>query len=173
MASSSYTTPHSCAHCEQLVLVRPEDDPALHNGAAPGRPLLLLSLLGGVPGVSRLIQDLQQTFLFETERTALARYVADGCAFYQFVATGLEKARRDARGSMQQTGLSSAAFDRQRQVIGVKLGEDAVEIGVVVDLSRNGSSGHGFRPLHGCVFGVFAEEGEGTPFVGVGFTWAR
>jgi hypothetical protein len=89
MTSRSYTSPHSCEHCEEIILIRPNDDLALHEDTSSGRPLLLFNLMCELPGVQKLIQDLQQMFLFEVTLDDLDRYVEEDCLFYEFIATGL------------------------------------------------------------------------------------
>lgn len=49
----------------------------------------------GIPGVDRLIQDLQNTFLFEVDNDDLYQFAEDGCLFYIFIWVGLQKQKRE------------------------------------------------------------------------------
>jgi hypothetical protein len=164
-----YMNPHSCQHCESLILSRPEDDPDLHEGSEPRRSLLLLRALRALRDESAILRRLEQTFLHEIDPEDLVRFVSDGCLFYKFISNGLEELHKKRkhyemipvaeRGGLEQ--INSGANRRQaRHLICVELKDDAVEISTPYD-PNNGDTNLEIKPrlLHNCVFGVFAEGG--------------
>ncbi|KAI0417942.1 heterokaryon incompatibility protein-domain-containing protein [Xylaria grammica] len=46
-----YTTPHSCHHCERIVVSRPEDNRDFYEGSKPRQSLLLLKILLALRGI--------------------------------------------------------------------------------------------------------------------------
>ena len=156
-----YTTPHSCQHCEGIVLSRPEDNPDLHNALEPRQPLLLLNALRALRGDGDPdLKALERTFLLEVDMQDLRRFKLDGCLFYAFILTGLEKLKRKRDLSRFDKAGVLGSEETSRHVISIKLEDDAVEIcapyGSVDDNGRRKR----LRLLNDCVFGVFHDRGK-------------
>jgi hypothetical protein len=83
-------------HCEKLFS-HAEDDPDLHEGSEPRQSLLLLRVLRESRNENDILRSLERTFLLETDPENVVRYVSNGCLFYKFISTGLEKLLEDRR----------------------------------------------------------------------------
>lgn len=163
-----YGKPHSCEHCETILLSRPEDQPDLHEGSEPRQSLLLLKALRSLREKDPIIKRLENTFLLEVNAEKTARFVADGCLFYQFISTGLERIASQSRKHRVRRALGSnrrapRADNRipGEDLILVELKENAVEISAAYD-TKNGDLHLQSSPtlLHNCVFSVFTEKGS-------------
>ncbi|UPK97207.1 hypothetical protein LCI18_008142 [Fusarium solani-melongenae] len=164
----NYTNPHSCHHCDGIIISLPEDNPDLYEIVEPSQSLLLLRVLRTLLSHNSVLEALERTFLLEVDDMQIAHAVSDGCLFYEFVSSGLKKIRKP-RKAIQATSFSNDAeeahgSDGQRPArfwIGVKLDDNAVEISAFYNITGKHSRSESMRHeiLHHCVFGVFAEEG--------------
>lgn len=160
-----YTNPHSCRHCEKILLSRPEDDPDLHEGSEPRQSLILLRYLSALRERDDILKKLEWTFLHEVHPQHLDKYVSDGCLLYKFIATGMKKVREnrtddekriDRKHTMEQTNRD-VNQRKSGQLISITLYEDAVEIKTPYDASKGARDSYLRkvpRLLHHCVFGV-------------------
>lgn len=165
-----YTNPHSCQHCETILLSRPEDQPDLYEGSEPRQSLLLLQALRALREKDPIIKRLENTFFLEVNAETTARFVADGCLFYQFISTGLERiasqpqqrVRRILKG-YRRVPLANSSAPRipGRDLILVELRENAVEISAAYN-TKDGDLHLERSPtlLHNCIFNVFTEKGS-------------
>ncbi|KAI0404105.1 HET-domain-containing protein [Xylaria palmicola] len=157
-----YTLPHSCQHCERVLLSRPDDNPDLYQGSEPRQSLLLLKLLRALRGGNKIIGRLAGSFLLEVDPEDMVRFVSDGCLFYRFISTGLEAIGSTHISAMSRTNLEvieRGTNQRQpRHLIIIELKDDAVEISAAYD-TPFGNRYLERRPrlLHNCIFGAFPE----------------
>ncbi|KAI3321053.1 HET-domain-containing protein [Xylariaceae sp. AK1471] len=165
-----YTNPHSCQHCERILLFRPEDDPDLHEGSEPRQSLLLLRMLRALRDEDPVLRRLEHAFLLEVNPKNLARFVSDGCLFYKFISTGLEKLKSFEERGYNRTRpghgylelINGGANQRQdRHLISVELEYNAVKISAAY-VTDHGDPYFTRTPqlLHDCTFGVSTEEGS-------------
>ncbi|KAI1175286.1 HET-domain-containing protein [Nemania sp. FL0916] len=168
-----FTNPHSCRHCEKVVLSRPDDNPDLHEGTEPLQSLLLLKVLRELSDQDGMIKRLGGSFLLEVKPEQTAQYVADGCLFYKFIETGLESVRSQRRSEGRRSnhprrnllGMPVNGNDTNvpsSDLIIVEMKDDAVEISTtygVTDIHNRRYLRSDPRLLHNCVFGFFVEEG--------------
>jgi hypothetical protein len=124
----------------ETYLSLPQDDPDLHKGSDLGRSLLLRALSEG-NDQSPILKRLEKTFLHGVDAEDLARFVSDGCLFYKFISTELEKLPKHNE------------IIPGRHLICVELKDDAVKISALYDPKMQP------QPLHYCTFGVFTEGG--------------
>ena len=131
-----YTNPHSCQHCEGIVLSRPEVNPDLHNASKPRQTLFLLKALRALYPNDSGLKALERTFLFEVDEEHLRRYRSDGCLFYAFILTGIKAIReKQRRGLHQRSNFFTADIEgseeASRHVIIFKFEDDAVKICII------------------------------------------
>ncbi|KAJ4203118.1 hypothetical protein NW759_015224 [Fusarium solani] len=90
----NYTNPHSCHHCDGIIISLPEDNPDLYEIVEPSQSLLLLRVLRRLLSNNSILEGLERTFLVEVDDMQIAHAVSDGCLFYEFVSSGLKKLRK-------------------------------------------------------------------------------
>jgi hypothetical protein len=163
-----YTNPHSCPHCEGILLSRPEDHPDLHEGSEPRQSLLLLKVLRSLRDKDPVLKTLEGAFFLEVDLEQLSQFVSDGCLFYKFISTGLDDVdkyqeydrRRRNRPSPQYQVHDEGVREPNTRLVIIELKDNAVEISTTY---RTQNGGHYLqtkpRLLNHCVFGVFPEEG--------------
>ncbi|PMD32227.1 HET-domain-containing protein [Hyaloscypha variabilis F] len=144
-----YTTPHSCQHCEGIVLSLPEDNPDLQNALEPRQSRLLLNALRALRGDDPDLKALERAFLLEVNMQDLRKFKLDGCLFYAFILTGLEEFERNL------SLFDKAGVMGSRHVISIKLEDDAVEICAPVSVDDDYGRRKRLSLLNDCVFGVF------------------
>lgn len=158
----SYTNPHSCHHCDGIILSLPDDNPDLYEIVEPSQSLLLLRVLRSLLSNNSVLEALERTFLIEVDDMQIANAVSDGCLFYKFVSSGLRKPKKGAQRASYSNRAEAHGSDSQRPArfwIGVKLDDNAVEISALYNTTRGSISSESLKHhvLHQCVFGVFAE----------------
>ncbi|KAI1192544.1 HET-domain-containing protein [Nemania serpens] len=141
-----YTNPHSCQHCQSILLSRPEDDPDLHEGSEPRQSLLLLKALRTYYQKDPILKKLENTYLLEVNAEKTAGFVSDGCLFYQFISTGLEQIAGQLQYQRQRRALrpynrvppidSNTSRVPDSNIILIELNGNAVEIRAVHDTSN-------------------------------------
>ncbi|RSM00832.1 hypothetical protein CEP52_008903 [Fusarium oligoseptatum] len=161
----SYTNPHSCHHCDSIIVSRPDDNPDLYEVGEPRQSLLLLRVLRTLMNKNSALKALEQTYLIEVDDAQIAQAVSDGCLFYKFISSGLKNLREHRRVAGTGSFLSDVAeearsSDSQRVAllcIGIRLSDNAVEISALYRGNTRGEA-VGCEILNRCVFGVFAED---------------
>ncbi|RSL75878.1 hypothetical protein CEP51_010471 [Fusarium floridanum] len=160
----SYTNPHSCHHCDSIIVSRPDDNPELYEVGEPRQSLLLLRVLRTLMNKNSALKALEQTYLIEVDDAQIAQAVSDGCLFYKFISSGLKNLRERRRVAGTGSFLSDVAeearsSDSQRVAllcIGIRLSDNAVKISALYRGNTRGEA-VGCEILNRCVFGVFAE----------------
>ncbi|EEU35828.1 uncharacterized protein NECHADRAFT_77212 [Fusarium vanettenii 77-13-4] len=158
----NYTNPHSCHHCDGIILSLPEDNPDLYEIVEPSQSLLLLRVLRTLLRNNSILEALERTFLVEVDDMQIAHAVSEGCLFYEFVSSGLNKIRKPK--TVSNDAEEAHGGDSQRPArfwIGIKLDDNAIEISAFYNTTRGSITSESlkYQVLHHCVFGVFAEEG--------------
>ena len=127
-----YTEPHTCPHCERILVRWPEDDPELHN-----KKLRRLSLASG-EALSALTADglgseePRKRFLLEVKKDDLNQFSDDSCLFYAFIKTGIKTV---ATG--RDRFMSSAQAEKYMISIGLK--DDLIALRVVSCTADHGT----------------------------------
>lgn len=107
MASQCYTTPHSCKHCQQIIFMPPDD--TLHTREAD------------IQSSVHSYDLLQWKSTFEVEWYELHQKAREGCLFYRFILSGLERIQknRDKKRERRlfETSQASSPLDVESHVI--------------------------------------------------------
>lgn len=94
----NYTNPHSCHHCDGIIISLPEDNPDLYEIVEPSQSLLLLRVLRSLLSNNAVLETLERTFLVEVDDMQIAHAVSDGCLFLRIRVFWIEEATKTQKG---------------------------------------------------------------------------
>lgn len=153
--------PHSCRHCEKVLLPAPDVDLVADEDSLSGPSKLMWDLQLLMKRDSLQVEENPR--LLNVEPQHLEDFVMEGCLFYEYISKGLkrlhdEEKRRNERSppppNLERTFIS--AEDNQNYVvIHIREWDYNIEIMVPIDFMRVHSTHLEQKPryLHDCVLG--------------------
>ncbi|KAI0538210.1 HET-domain-containing protein [Xylaria digitata] len=151
-----YTTPHSCRHCETIIVSRPEDNPDFYEDSKPRQSLFLYQIL---LGLRRWVEGI---FFLAVDLKDLVQFASDGCEFFKLITSGLSLGE-DCGDRKLSLKKKHTVNPRQTPcLVGFTLGKKTVSIGAAYKPKSGNQYREIFKYHHTNEFEIFTQKDSQT-----------